>query len=139
MSGHDRPFVYPPMTPETELGVDIYRTIPLSTLEALDRYLVSGIYPGGALDSVLTNNLLAAVRNGDEAFQRSLVALVRYLCNRCPMMAWGSEDRVADWVLLHDYDRKRNFLRHCSHGEYMARRRQQAVDFAASCRNNDKA
>jgi hypothetical protein len=134
------PFVYPPMTSETDaLGCDIYRTIPLSTLEALDRYLTHGIYGGGALDAVLTNNLLAAVRCGDEATGRALVPLVRYLYNRCPMSAWGSVERVERWVLLSDEDRWQSYMRHCSHGEYLERRRQQAVDFAASCRDNDKA
>lgn len=136
----NNPFVYPPMTPETDaLGCDIYRTIPLPTLEALDRYLVHGIYGGGALDAVLTNNLLASVRCGDEEFGVALVPLVRYLYNRCPMMAWGSVERVERWVLLSDEDRAHRFLRHCSHGEYFARRQRQAVDFAASCRTNDKA
>lgn len=131
------------MTPDRgavdRLGCDIYRTLPLETLETLDRYLEAGIWPGDALGAVLANDLQQTFARGDEGFIRHLPVLLRYLFNRVPSGAWGTDERIAWWCNIAGREGRESYLRHYeSHREYMARRRQQSKDFAASCRDNDK-
>jgi hypothetical protein len=128
-------FQYP--DPTDKLGVDIYRSIPTDMLETLDRYLEQGLHPGEAMAAVLANNLRMAFNYGDEAFLGKLRVLVRYLWNRCPSGAWGSDDTVQEWVTS-SQERRESFMRHYEgHREYMKTRRRQDAEFAASCREND--
>jgi hypothetical protein len=118
--------------------VDIYRSLPLETLEALDRYLEAGVWPGHTLGAVLRNDLVAVMRHGDEAFRRDLRLLVLYLDNRVPAAAWGTEERVAWWGSISDRETREAYLRqHGAHREYIRTRRQQQRDFVESCRDND--
>lgn len=117
--------------------VDIYRTLPLETLEALDRYLELGILPGGALTAALCDHLAETFARGDERFLANLRVLVRYLFNRTPSVAWGSAEKVEKWLTNAEF--RAYALEHSEHREYMALRRQQAEDFVQSCRDNDPA
>lgn len=117
--------------------VDIYRSLPRETLEALDRYLEGGVWPGYALGAVLRNDLVGVMRNGDAEFLRSLRLLVLYLDNRVPAAAWGTEERVAWWGSIADRETRDAYLRqHASHREYVALRREQDRAFVESCRDN---
>lgn len=116
--------------------VDIYRSLPLETLEALDRYLMHAIDPGHALRAVLLDSLRETFARGDEQFMAHLPVLVRYLFNRVPMLAWGSRGNVEAWSLLSDESRGWA-VRHSTHPEYIAQRREQNRAFVESCREND--
>jgi len=72
--------------------------IPERMRGGLARYLMHGIQPGHFLMAVLTNNLKEAVARGDDENQRLLPEYVRFLYNRAPMSAYGSAERVNDWL-----------------------------------------
>lgn len=102
--------------------VDIYRGLPLSLLEMLDRYLMAGIYPGSALGAVLRNDLRGAMQHGDEEFVAKLRLLVLYLNNRVPSAAWGSEEAV-NWWAGTSTEARVPYLEQNSHGRYIQKRR----------------
>jgi len=72
--------------------------IPGPTMGALQRYLDHGIMPGGFLTAVLQNDLKESMYRADDGNRAALAHLVRYLYNYVPMAAWGSPERVMEWV-----------------------------------------
>jgi hypothetical protein len=65
---------------------------------SLDRYLNHGIMPGGFLTAVLENNLSESFSRADHINSMLVKDIVQFLYNRFPMGAWGSPERVNDWV-----------------------------------------
>ena len=73
-------------------------TIPEHTKAAIDRYVMHRLPPGGFLTAVLTNNLVGAVTRADVHNLEALLEIVRYVYNEVPASAWGSEQRVEDYL-----------------------------------------
>lgn len=72
--------------------------IPEHTQAALDRYVNSGIMPGGFLTAVLSNDLFGAVAMADSANRLALPEIVAFIYNDVPSAAWGSADKVYSWA-----------------------------------------
>ena len=62
------------------------------------RYLLHGLPPGSFLTAVLSNDLREAVAYADEKNQSSLARYVVFLHNHAPLGAWGSPERVSEWI-----------------------------------------
>ena len=72
--------------------------VPEQLHEGLVRYLVHHIPPGHFLTAVLENDLAGAVARGDETCLAGLPAIVRFLYNHAPGMAWGGPLTVRAWL-----------------------------------------
>lgn len=72
-------------------------TLPQHTLEALNNYKLNG-HAGGFLSAVLENNLKEALGRADLENRAALFAIVSWCYNEMPSQAWGSKEKVAEWV-----------------------------------------
>lgn len=75
-----------------------YEGVPEHTRGALLRYRDRGLEPGGFLVSVLTNDLFGAVGRADAQNIVALKDICSWIYMRMPSMAWGSADRLEDWI-----------------------------------------
>lgn len=65
---------------------------------ALERYLNNGIMPGSFLTAVLENNLCEAFGRADSGNSANLKNIVGYIYNNFPSNAWGSRERVDNYL-----------------------------------------
>lgn len=72
--------------------------LPEHIRDGMKMYLDQGYEPGGFLYSVLTNNLKNAVGNADHINLRYLTNIVCYCYNEIPSEAWGSVEKVEQWM-----------------------------------------
>lgn len=72
--------------------------VPIHTLDALKRYVEHGIPPGGFLIAVLSNDLKRAFSRADDINIANMYAIVKYIYNNIPSKAWGSPERVSEWI-----------------------------------------
>jgi len=75
-----------------------YDVIPETTMGALERYVQDHISTGGFLYSVLTNDLMGAMAKADYANQLALSAICKFVYNRMPIDAWGSDEKIRAWL-----------------------------------------
>ena len=68
--------------------------IPTHTQGALTRYVKEGMYPGGFLESVLSNDLFGAIGQADRENTAALRDIVMFVYNEVPSNAWGSKEKV---------------------------------------------
>lgn len=66
--------------------------------EALIRYLVYGVHPGGFLFAVLANDLFEAAGRADEDNQKALFEYAKLIYNELPMGSYGNEHVVNEWA-----------------------------------------
>jgi hypothetical protein len=66
--------------------------------EGVKLYLEQGIPPGGFLTAVLSNNLMEACAQADEANRRMLFEWACWLHNEAPIGSYGSRGAVAEWL-----------------------------------------
>jgi hypothetical protein len=64
----------------------------------LERYIQHGIYPGGFLAAVITNNLTHAVLRADSYNKANLASYVEYLFHNAPSTCWGSQENMNTWM-----------------------------------------
>lgn len=74
--------------------------IPIRMRDFLFRYVEYGIPPGGFLTAVLENNLSEACGRADDENLENLPAYANYLYNHVPTNAWGSPQKVSEWIGL---------------------------------------
>lgn len=72
-------------------------SLPDTTVEALARYVVLGLQPGGFLTAVLSNDLTQAVLRADDNNKAVLPELVSYIWMNLPAQCWGSPKAVLLW------------------------------------------
>ena len=72
--------------------------IPERMMEAIDRYVKQGLYPGGFLSAVIENDLSNAVGRADDENIRNLPAYVAYFYNEAPGGCWGSKKNMKNWM-----------------------------------------
>jgi len=77
---------------------DYAEQIPRHTLEGLRAYVCNGRAGGGFLAAVLSNDLMRAIGQADDANQRALAAICNFLWNRCPVGCWGSPENYQQWL-----------------------------------------
>ena len=61
-------------------------------------YLLHGIPPGSFMTAVLMNDLREACSRADDTNKVALWNYVAFLYNYAPSSAWGSKERVIEWV-----------------------------------------
>jgi len=76
--------------------------IPGHLQDGLDRYICDRVRPGQFLCAVLGNDLLGAVRRADRLSYAGMPGIVEALIGYAPATAWGSESKVAAWLLKGD-------------------------------------
>jgi len=67
-------------------------------MEGLKRYLEEGIEPGNFLYSLLSNDLQHTFAHADEQNSVKLKQWVQWCYNELPVSAWGSPERVDEWM-----------------------------------------
>ena len=80
--------------------LDAIASFNLSSLvvEGLKRYVDHGVPPGDFLYAMLTNNLTETFARADIQNQTRVMDYVTVLYNYIPAEAWGSEDKVEQWM-----------------------------------------
>ncbi len=79
-----------------------YDMLPEHMRDAARRYVENGYAPGHFLTAVLENNLVEAAARADEENQRALFQWASWLYNHVPTPAWGSSEKVTEWILAHE-------------------------------------
>ena len=72
--------------------------VPEHLHDGLMYYLAFHKPPGSFLRHVLENDLRGAVNRADEVSAAALSAIVRFLVNYAPIVAWGSAEAVEGWL-----------------------------------------
>lgn len=72
--------------------------LPHYMFEGVSNYLLKHMPAGDFLMAVFRNDLSAAVAHADAENQRQLVKWVEFLWGHVPAMAWGSSEKVIDWL-----------------------------------------
>lgn len=65
---------------------------------ALERYLNHGIMPGSFMTAVLENNLSEAFGRADSFNTANMKNIVGYVYNNVPANAWGSREKVDEYL-----------------------------------------
>ena len=73
-------------------------SVPEQLHDGIVNYLAHGIPPGSFLHAVLTNDLREACNRADPDCARELHGLVSWLYNYAPIVSWGDEATVVEWM-----------------------------------------
>lgn len=65
---------------------------------AVQRYVQHGISPGGFLTAVICNDLVGALNRADDDNRANLIAVVGYFMWEVPAPAWGSKEKMQEWI-----------------------------------------
>ena len=66
---------------------------------SLKRYMEKQVETGGALRAVLENDLFGAYSRLDPDHRDALYSTVKWIFNQLPQVAYGSKERVTNWLL----------------------------------------
>lgn len=69
-----------------------------SLANSLDRFTADGIATGGFLRAVLENDFVQVLLRADEENIRELREIALYVHNHVPAIAWGSPEKVSNWI-----------------------------------------
>lgn len=83
---------------DIKLQPDSYYPIRDDLYGALERYLNKGIMPGSFLTAVLCNNLSDAFGRLDIDNEANMKNIIGYVYNNLPSNAWGSAEKVSDYL-----------------------------------------
>ena len=72
--------------------------IPKRTLDALERYTLEHIRPGGFLCAVLENDLMKAVSMADDENEECLSTICKWVYCEAPQSCHGSSKIITEWV-----------------------------------------
>ena len=73
--------------------------IPDHTREALERYFLYALEPGGFVTSLLSNDpILDVIGRADHWNKKHLPEIVNWLYSVAPMWSWGDRNTVQDWL-----------------------------------------
>lgn len=81
--------------------------VPIGLHAGLVNYIEHHRQPGSFLLAVLENNLVGALRRGDDVSRASLQDIVAFLFFDAPAYCWGSKDRVTAWLAARDAEEQR--------------------------------
>lgn len=76
-----------------------YSTLPEYMRGPMQRYIEHGAQPGGFLTALLSNDLMGALRKGDDTNQAALSVYGRFLYNEAPCGCYGSPETVSAWCM----------------------------------------
>lgn len=74
-----------------------YKLLPEYMREGAERYVDSGILPGGFLQAVIRNSLIDSAAKADNTNQHYLYIWAQWL-NSIPRACWGSQKAMDDWI-----------------------------------------
>lgn len=77
-----------------------YDEIPEHMRKGMKLYIEEGGQPGNFLYHILINDFVHAVGYGDIFNQNALLQYAIFLYNNLPVSAWGSKEKVDDWIAL---------------------------------------
>lgn len=72
--------------------------VPPNIKGAIKRYVEDRLPPGHFTTAVLENNLTEAIGRADRESLANIVDIVGYVYTSIPSIAWGSPQRVKDWL-----------------------------------------
>ena len=72
--------------------------IPENIKKELAEYISNGVSPGDFLYSVLSNNLVNAVKIGTASEFASLPEILNWLERNAPVQCWSTEAKVLRWM-----------------------------------------
>lgn len=75
-----------------------YSEIPEHMRDGLQLYIEEGIPPGGFMLALLTNDLREACARADHINKYLIFDFVSCFWNEIPSQAWGSVEKVQDWI-----------------------------------------
>ena len=75
-----------------------YSRLPGYMQDGMRLYVERGIEPGSFLAAVLSNDLMEALRRGDDVNQRSLRDYGMFLYNEAPCGCFGSVENYRSWI-----------------------------------------
>ena len=75
-----------------------YEILPEHLRAGMKRYVEHGIRPGSFLCAIIENDLVQAYSRGDETSLRSMPQIMYFVMTELPSKAFGSPDRVNDWI-----------------------------------------
>ena len=64
----------------------------------LQAYKDRGVVPGNFLQAVLHNDLMGAVRFGDDEVLREMREIIQFIRKELPAQAYGSQEEVKEWI-----------------------------------------
>lgn len=73
---------------------EIYDTVQSS----IENYYYHGLDPGGFVYHMLSNNLVEAIVRADSWNRLQMYQNAIWLVNKMPAQAWGSEEKVKEWM-----------------------------------------
>lgn len=82
----------------TSSGSYMGMEVPDHTRESIENYLVRGWSPGGFVTAMLAMDMQRALCNADTANRQMMWAIGRWIIESCPEQAWGSYEKVQNWV-----------------------------------------
>tara|TARA_R110000824_G_scaffold401717_1_gene614102 strand:+ start:2402 stop:2767 length:366 start_codon:yes stop_codon:yes gene_type:complete len=74
-----------------------YHDVPASVLAAIDRWVQYRDYPGSFVTRLLCNDLVGTIRAADPQSLAALPAILRYVHNEVPTLAWGGVAKFTSW------------------------------------------
>lgn len=80
-----------------------FHLIPDHMHGAIKRYILNGMQPGGFLTALLSNDLMGAMRKGDDDNLRALADWGRFLYNYVPSGSYGSVTNFNAWLMNGGY------------------------------------
>ena len=72
--------------------------VPHHLRDAILRYLLGGIRPGGFLQAVISNNLFEAMARADEDSRKGLFLVCSFFYNDAPAPCFGSPAKMETWL-----------------------------------------
>jgi LPS sulfotransferase NodH len=92
--------VYTSLFPLDFTEFDFY----VETQQSIENYYYRGLEPGKFVYYMLANNFSEAVVRADPWNQLILDRYAQWLIERMPMVAWGSEEKVNEWMRSFKHD-----------------------------------
>jgi hypothetical protein len=81
-------------------GIQVnYKGLPPKYVPMFRRYIEQGLDPGSGIKEVLSNSLRAVVAVDDTTLM-NLPQIYRWVIFQCPLMAWGSPEKVIAWMRM---------------------------------------
>ena len=83
--------------------------VPRDFAEPMYNYLVHGYEPGGFFKGWYANDATSIIRSHPANTVQALKNLTKWMMNCAPHIAWGSHDKVNNWIKM-DADARRPHL-----------------------------
>ncbi len=76
----------------------LYPDVPEAILGSLYRYVEQRIPTGDFLRAILSNDLSESFARADHNNRQRMFPIINFIYNTVPSPAWGSPDKVKEWL-----------------------------------------